>query len=191
MGGLTRSPQLRVVALVVGSLAGIAMIIVGCTSVTGGSATVNATDAPLYRASVSASAEKSAAASRARESERRESMTDEAVHSACEALASGSVDSIAAVNGFVAAFNAGAPDAPSKAGPAVDSLNRSAEAVAASIREPLAPELRDALNRWVDAARAVADAIAGDIGPDAFNPAVSTLNDVNTSALGLCDAAFR
>src|SRR5690349_17268250 len=120
MGGLTRSPQLRVVAQVAGSLAGIAMIIVGCTSVTAGSATVNANDAPLYKASVSASAEESAASSRARESERRESMTNEAVHSACEALASGSVDSIAAVNDFVAAFNASAPDAASKAGPAVD-----------------------------------------------------------------------
>ena len=57
MGGLTRSPRPRIVALVVGSLAGVAMIIVGCTSVTDGSPKVNATDAPLYKASVSASAE--------------------------------------------------------------------------------------------------------------------------------------
>jgi len=191
MGGLTRSPQLRIVAPVVGSLAGIAMIIVGCTSVTGGSARVNAGEAPVYRALVSASAEESAASSRAKESKRRESMTVEAVHAACEALASSSVDSIAAVNDFVAAFNASAPDALSKAGPAVDSLNRSADMVAASVSDPLTPELRDALNRWVDAARGVANAIAGNSGPEEFNPAVSTLNDVNTTALGLCDAAFR
>ena len=41
MGGLTRSPRLRIVALVVGSLAGLAMIVVGCTSVTEGAPKVN------------------------------------------------------------------------------------------------------------------------------------------------------
>ena len=60
MGGLTRSPRLRILALVVGVLAGFAMIVVGCTSVTQGSPTVNAGDAPVYKASVSASAEESA-----------------------------------------------------------------------------------------------------------------------------------
>ncbi|HKV22724.1 MAG TPA: hypothetical protein VJR50_27110, partial [Mycobacterium sp.] len=63
MGGVTRSPRLRIVAQGAGSLAGLAMIIVGCTSVTDGSATVNATDAPVYKASVSASAAQSAASS--------------------------------------------------------------------------------------------------------------------------------
>ena len=127
MGGLTRSPRLRIVALVVGSLAGLAMIIVGCTSVTDGSPKVNATDAPLYKASVSASAEESAASSSSKEAERQESMTTEAVHASCEALASSSVDSITAVNDYVQAFNSSAPDAPSKAEPAIDSLNQSAD----------------------------------------------------------------
>jgi hypothetical protein len=179
------------VALVVGSLAGLAMIVVGCTSVTGGSPKVNATDAPIYRASVSASAEESAISSSSKESERRASLTTEAVHTACEALSSSSVDSITAVNDYVTAFNSSAPDAGSKAGPAVDSLNHSADLVAQSISDPLPPDLRDALSAWVDAARGVANAIAGNYGPDEFNAAVSKLNDVKTTALDLCDAAYR
>ena len=191
MGGLTRSPRPRIVARVVGSLAGLAMIIVGCTSVTDGSPKVNATDAPLYKASVSASAEESAASSSSKEAERQESMATEAVHASCEALASSSVDSITAVNDYVQAFNSSAPDAPSKAEPAIDSLNQSADTVAASMSDPLSPELRDALNAWVDAARGVANAIAGNYGPDEFNAAVSTLNDVKTTAIDMCDAAYR
>ena len=191
MGGLTRSPRLRIVALVVGSLAGLAMIVVGCTSVTEGSPKVNATDAPIYRASVSASAEESAASSSSKESERQKSSSTEAVHTSCEALSSSSVDSITAVNDYVKAFNENAPDAGAKAGPAIDSLNHSADLVAQSISDPLSPELRDALNAWVDAARGVANAIAGNYGPDEFNAAVTRLNDVKTTALDLCDAAYR
>ena len=56
------------------------MIVVGCTSVTDGDAAVAEGDAPLYRASVSASIEESAASSSARESERQESLTTEAIH---------------------------------------------------------------------------------------------------------------
>jgi hypothetical protein len=191
MGGVTRSPRLRIVAQGAGSLAGLAMIIVGCTSVTDGSATVNATDAPVYKASVSASAAQSAASSSSKEAERQKSLTTEAVHASCEALASSSVDAITAVNDYVKAFNSSAPDAQAKAGPAIDSLNQSADAVAASMTDPLSPELRDALNAWVDAARGVANAIAGNYGPDEFNAAVTRLNDVKTRALDLCDAAYR
>ncbi|OBA91629.1 hypothetical protein A5662_21840 [Mycobacteriaceae bacterium 1482268.1] len=179
------------VAQVVGSLAGLAMIIVGCASVTDGSPRVNASDAPVYRASVSASIEESAASSSSKESQRQGSLSTEAVHTACEALSSSSVDSITAVNDYVHAFNASAPDAAAKAGPAIDSLNHSADLVAQSISDPLSPQLRDALNAWVDAARGVANAIAGNYGPDEFNAAVSKLNDVKTTALDLCDAAYR
>ena len=191
MGGLTRSPRPRVVALGLGSLAGFAMIVVGCTSVTSGSPTVNAGDAPLYRASVSASIEESAASSSSKESERQHASSTEAVHTSCEALSSSSVDSITAVNDYVKAFNDNAPDAAAKAGPAIDSLNHSADLVAQSISDPLSPELRDALNAWVDAARGVANAIAGNYGPDEFNSAVAKLNDVKTKALDLCDQAYR
>ena len=105
-------------------MAGLAMIIVGCTSVTEGSPKVNAADAPEYKASVSASIEESAASSSARESERQESLTMEAVHTSCEALSSSSVDAITAVNDYVKAFNESAADEQAKAGPAIDALNR-------------------------------------------------------------------
>ena len=189
--GLIGSQRLRIGALVVGSVACVAMIIVGCSSVTPGSAKVNASDAPVYKASVSASIEESSLSSSARESERQASATTEAVHKACEALSSSSVDSITAVNDFVKAFNDNAPDAQSKAGPAADALNQSADTVAQNISDPLSPDLRDALNAWVDAARGVATAITGNYGPDAFNTAVRQLNDVKTHALDLCDAAYR
>jgi hypothetical protein len=190
IGWLTGSPRLRIVALVLGSLATLAMIIVGCSSVTDGSPKVNAKEAPIYRASMSASLEESAASSSARESERQESLTTEAIHNSCEALSSSSVDSITAVNDFVKAINENAPDAEAKRGPAVDSLNNSADLVARGISDPLPPELRDSLNAWVDAARGVANAIGGHYGPDEFNASVTRLNDTKTDALNLCDALY-
>ena len=181
----------RVAALVVGSLAAMAMIIVGCTSVTEGAPTVNKADAPVYRASVSASIEESAASSSARESERQASLTTQAIHSACEALSSSSVDAVTAVNNYVDAFNKNSGDVAAKAGPAVDALNHSADAVARSISDGLSSQLRDALNAWVDAARGVATAIAGNYGPDEFNASITKLNDTKTTALNLCDSAYR
>ena len=79
--GWLRTPRVRLAAQVTGALAALAMIIVGCTSVTDGEAGVSAGDAPAYRASVSASLEESAASSSARESERQSSVTAEAVKS--------------------------------------------------------------------------------------------------------------
>ncbi len=191
MGGLTGSKRLRIVALVVGGLAGLAMIIVGCSSVTEGTPKFNASDAPVYKASVSASIAESAQSSSARESERQASQTTEAVHTSCEALSSSSVDSITAVNDYVKSFNDNAGDVQAKQAPAVDALNHSADAVATTISDPLPQDLKDALNAWVDAARGVATAIAGNYGPAEFNDAVRTLNDVKTHALDLCDAAYR
>ncbi len=191
MGGMTGSLQLRIVAPVVGCLAVLAMIVVGCSSVTEGKPTVKAGDGPVYRASVSASLAESAASSSSQESKRQASMTIQAVHSACEALSSSSVDAITAVNAYVKAFNDNAADLQAKQQPAVDALNHSADTVAQSISDPLSQELKDAMNAWVDAARGVATAIAGNYGPDEFNSAVSKLNDVKTHALDLCDAAYR
>jgi hypothetical protein len=190
IGWLTGSPRLRIVALVLGSLATLAMIIVGCSSVIEGSPKVNSAEAPVYRASVSASLEESAASSSARESERQASLTTEAIHNSCEALSSSSVDAITAVNDYVAAFNENAADVDAKAGPAIDALNHSADIVARSVSDPLVPELKDALNGWVDASRGVATAIAGNYGPDEFNAAVTRLNDAKTNALNLCDALY-
>jgi hypothetical protein len=100
------------------------------------------------------------------------------------------VDAVTAVNDYVDAYNRNA-DVASKLGPAIDALNHSADAVARSISDPLAPDLRDALNAWVDAARGVANAIAGNYGPDQFNAAITKLNDTKTVALDMCDRAYR
>ena len=167
------------------------MVIVGCTSVTQGSAGIDRADAPVYRASVSASIAESAESSSSRESERQTSLSTQAVHSSCEALSSSSVDAITAVNNYVDAFNRNAADAAAKATPAIDELNHSADLVAGSMSDALSSNLRDALNAWVDAARGLATAIAGNYGPDEFNAAISKLNDTKTTALDLCDAAYR
>jgi hypothetical protein len=189
-GGLGRK-RLRIAALAVGSMAAVAMVIVGCTSVTQGTAEIDRADAPAYRASVSASAEESSASSSSRESERQASLTTQAIHSSCEALSSSSVDAITAVNNYVDAFNRNAADAGAKAPPAIDALNHSADLVARSVSDALRADLRDALNAWVDAARGLATAIAGNYGPDEFNAAITKLNDTKTTALDLCDAAYR
>ena len=168
-----------------------AMIIVGCNSVTSGTPTVDRADAPVYRASVSASSQESVESSSSRESERQASLTTKAIHSSCEALSSSSVDAVTAVNNYVDAFNQNASDAAAKTGPAVDALNRSADLVARSVSDVLTPNLRDALNAWVDAARGLATAIGGNYGPDEFNAAITKLNDTKTTALNLCDAAYR
>ena len=68
---------------------------------TSGSGTVDAADAPAYRASVSASVAESAASSSARESERQASLTTEAIHTACEALSTSSADAVDTVNAYV------------------------------------------------------------------------------------------
>jgi hypothetical protein len=190
IGGLSHK-RLRIAAQVIGSLAAMAMIIVGCDSVTSGSPTVDRADAPVYRASVSASAVESAESSSSRESERQQSLSTQAIHSSCEALSSSSVDAITAVNNYVQAFNQTAADVPAKAAPAIDALNHSADLVAGNVSDTLSPNLRDALNAWVDAARGLATAIAGNYGTDEFNAAISKLNDTKTTALNLCDAAYR
>ena len=190
IGGLSRK-RLRIGALVIGILATMALVIVGCNSVTSGSPTVNRADAPVYRASVSASITESAESSSSRESERQASLSTQAVHTSCEALSSSSVDAVTAVNNYVDAFNRNAADAGAKAGPATDALNHSADLVARSVTDTLSPDLRDALNAWVDAARGLATAIAGNYGADDFNAAITKLNDTKTAALNLCDAAYR
>jgi hypothetical protein len=190
IGGLSRE-RLRIAALVMGTLAAMAMVIVGCNSVTSGSPTIDRADAPVYRASVSASSEESAASSSSRESERQGSITRQAVHSSCDGLSSSSVDAITAVNNFVDSFNKKGADAAAKAGPAIDALNHSADLVARGVSDVLAQNLRDALNAWVDAARGLATAIGGNYGPTEFNAAITKVNDTKTTALNLCDAAYR
>ncbi|WP_194166365.1 hypothetical protein [Mycolicibacterium sp. P9-22] len=180
---------MRMAALALGAPAGLALIVVGCASVTSGTATLDKADAPIYQASVSASIAESAASSSARESERQVSLTNQAVHTSCEAISNSSADAISSVNGYVDAYNQDA-DVAATAGPAIAALNGSADLVSGSLSDPLGPELSGALTRWVDAARAVASAIETDIGPSPFNDAINELNDSRTVALDLCDAAY-
>jgi hypothetical protein len=175
--------------MVSGMAAGLMMAVLGCSSVTGGSATIDTADAPNYRASVSASVEASAATSSARESERQESLTTEAVHTACESMSTSSADAIDGLNVYVDATNAGS-DGIETEGPAAEALNGSADLVLADINETLPADIRDALNAWVDAARATAAAVLSRVPAGEFNDAVGLLNDSRAIALNLCDAAY-
>jgi hypothetical protein len=175
--------RLRAVGLVAGVLAGLAMVVVGCTSITQGTATYDAVEAPDYRASVASSVAVS-------ESERQVALTKAAVHTSCDALSSSSVAAVDAVNDYVDAFNNDAPDAPAKIGPAVDALNRSADQVTGSLSGPLSPDLTNALNAWADSARQLAGVLGGNPGPDEFNGAIRQLNDSKTAAGAACEAAY-
>ena len=103
--GWAAPTRLRLTALALGVPAALAMVVVGCSSVTSGTATVDKADAPVYQASVSASIAESAASASARESERQASITKRAVHTSCEALSNSSAEAITAVNGYVDAYN--------------------------------------------------------------------------------------
>lgn len=100
----------------------------------------------------------SAATSSIRESQRQQSLTTKAIRTSCDALAATSKDAIDKVNAYVAAFNQGRNTGPTE-GPAIDALNNSASTVSGSLSAALSAQLGDALNAYVDAARAVANAI--------------------------------
>ena len=70
-------PKRGVLAL--GCIAAVLMGIVGCTTVTNGTATPDTKVAPAYRQSVSASVSASSATSSVRESQRQQSLTTKAV----------------------------------------------------------------------------------------------------------------
>lgn len=189
--GWGSAARLRLAACATGTVAALLMVVVGCTNVTDGSGSAPQGEGPLYRASVSASLEESAASSSARESERQASETTKAVQGACETMSSSSADAIAAVNTYVDAFNTDPGGSASNAGPAVDALNQSADLVSTGLSDALPGDLHDALTGWVDAARSVATAIAGNYPAEEFNASIAELNDAKTTALDRCDAAFR
>jgi cytoskeletal protein RodZ len=163
--------------------------LLGCTAVIGGSAQVDAKDAPEYRTSMSASISESVASSSAKESEQQQSATTQAVHTACEAMSTSSADAIDALNTFVDSMNArGDPTATE--GPAAAALNGSADQVGNSLSGTLPQDMQDALNSWIDAAHAAATAVIGHLSPSDFNDAVTRLNDSRATALNLCDARY-
>ena len=181
----------RIAGMLVGGVALASMGVMGCTTVTGGDAEVNAGEAPAYRTSMSLSSSQSAASSSARESERRASRTTQAVQATCETLATTSAEAIDAVNDYVDAFNEEGGNVAATEGPAIDGLIQSAEAVESSISDMVPDELRDAFLGWVAGAVTTADAISGQAPPSEFNTVISELNEARATALGLCDETFR
>ena len=175
--------RLGLVAPVAGAAAGLAMIVVGCRAVTDGAATIDKADAPEYRASVSSS-------SVARESERREAAAKDAVHASCDVLEANRDDVVDAVNDYVKAYNVDASEAPAKAGPAIESLNGTADALAGSLSDPLPPDLKGELDEFIDSARQLAVLITQGEIPDVFNVAIRRLDDAQASAGAGCDAAY-
>lgn len=175
-------------ALAFGCIAVVVIGIVGCTKVANGAAKPNSSLAPAYRSSVSMSVSASIATSSIRESQHQQSLTTQAVRSACDGLATTSKDAIDKVNAFVAAFNAGRSTGPTE-GPAIDASNNSGNTVESSIKPPLSQEMQDAFRNYVDAVRAVANAIATHVGTAEFNSRVNRLNDTKTKALKLCAAS--
>lgn len=139
---------------------------------------------------MSVSISQSAASSSARESERQASLTTKAIHDTCETLSTSSADAIHAVNAYVSAFNSGAPDLSAAEGPAVDALNKSADAVAGSVTDAIPDELKAAFKDWVDGSHATASAILAHAGPQEFNSTIQSLNDTRSNALSLCDATY-
>jgi hypothetical protein len=188
---LSGNPRgVRIAGLTVGGVAALGIFTVGCTTVTGGGAAANSGEAPAYRTSVSMSSSQAAASSSARESERQAAMTTQAVHDTCETLSTTSADAIEAVNAYVGAFNAPGGDTESAAGPAVDALDQSADAVEKSIAEIVPEKLKDAFMVWVDGARITADAITRQAPPAEFNAIIDDLNGARSDVLRLCDATY-
>lgn len=178
---------------IAGLLAGAAAVVctaAGCTAVTDGDPAANAGEAPAYRTSVSVSSSQSVASSSARESERQAAMTTQAVHTTCETLSTTSAEAIEAVNEYVGAFNADGADTAAVEEPAVDSLDRSADAVEKSITDIVPDEMEDAFMQWVDGARATAEAITRGASPSEFNEIIDDLNGARSDVLRLCDATY-
>ncbi len=177
----------RLGALVAGGAAALAMGVVGCTSIIGGSPQADTSAAPAYRSSVSASVSASEATSSIRETQRQQSMTTQAVRGACGRFASSSSDAVDTVNKYVEAFNSGG-DISGTAGPAVEALNHSADEVAGAVNDKLSNELKDAFNTYVEAARGVANAISTKAPVSVYNARKDELNRAREKGIQLCKA---
>ena len=168
-----------------GSVALVAIGIVGCTKVADGSGVADTNVAPAYRSSVSASVSASLVTSSSRESQRQQSVTTSMIRGSCGALANAVSDTIDKVNAYVAALNAGKNTGPTE-GPAIEALNNGASAVAGSLNTALSQEQRDAFNAYADAARGVANAISSHAGPSEFNRRVEAFNKAKSRAVDSC-----
>lgn len=165
------------------------MVIVGCTTVTEGTSTVDTAMAQAYRVSVSASVSASSVTSSIRESQRQETLTKRAVHEACLSFAASAKEAVDKFNAYVDTLNRGASTAPTE-GPAKDALNHSADLVARSMSDALSSALRDALTAYVDATRATARVVSPDPAPSVLNGAIDRFNDTMSKAKDACRAAL-
>lgn len=159
--------------------------IVGCTSIVDGTSTVDSTGAATYRTSVSKSLSASAVTSSSKESQRQESLTTQAISSACGTFRTTSEDAVTATNNWVDAYNKGG-DTGGTAGPAVDSLNHSADAVGSAITDAMPQPLRDTFNAYVGAARSVADAISTHASISVYNTRKDQLNQIKGQGIDQC-----
>lgn len=186
---MTTSRRLQIGARAIGCVATILIAVVGCTSVTDGSPTADTAMAPAYRESVSASISASAATSSLHETRRQLSLTTQAVVRACESFAASSKDAVDKVNDFVAAYNQNRDTSPTE-GPAIDTLNHSADVTEHNTGAPVSQDLHQALNAYADAARDLANTIRahGDMGE--FNQRVNQFNDTKSNAVKLCRASL-
>lgn len=171
--------------MAVGSVAAVAMGIVGCTSIIDGTASVDSTAAATYRTSVSKSLSASAVTSSSKESQRQQSLTTQAISGACGTFRTTSEDAVTATNNWVDAYNKGG-DTSGTAGPAVDALNHSADAVAGAINDAMPQPLRDTFNSYVGAARSVADAISTHAAISVYNSRKDQLNQIKGQGIEQC-----
>ncbi len=181
--------RLRVSALVFGCIAAALMAIVGCTTVTEGTSTVDTAMAQAYRVSVSVSVSASSVTSSIRESQRQETLTKRAIHDACLSFAASAKEAVDKLNAYVDTLNRDASTAPTE-GPAKDSLNHSADLVAGSISDALSSQLREALNAYVDATRTLARTVRPSPAPSVLNRAIDQFNDTMTKAKQSCRASL-
>lgn len=161
------------------------MGIVGCTSIVEGTASVDSTVAATYRTSVSKSLSASAVTSSSKESQRQQSLTTAAISSSCATFRTTSEDAVTATNNWVDAYNKGG-DTAGTAGPAVDSLNHSADAVGGAITDSMPQAMRDTFNSYVGAARSVADAIATHASISVYNARKDQLNTIKGQGIDQC-----
>lgn len=157
--------------------------VVGCTSIISGTAKVDTSAVPGYRASVSASIETSSS----KESHRQQSLTTKAISGVCETFRTTSEEAVDATNSWVDAFNKGG-DASGASGPAVDALNRSADAVSGALPDSMPAELRETFRSYADAARSVAEAIATKASVSVYNSRKEQLNQIKGQGFEQCRA---
>jgi hypothetical protein len=170
--------RLQICLRVIGCVATILMVIVGCTTVTDGTPSADPAIAPAYRTSVSESISASSETSRIRATKR-------AADNACVAFIEGAKDALEKLENYIDAYNNNG-NTGSAESDAKDALNHSADLIAGSINDTLSPDLRDSLSAYADAARAVANDLSPDPVASVLNSAIHQFRDAASKAKQTC-----